>query len=194
MELCFLTNVSGEVWAAWGQAVISGLAILGSFFLARRFQKDELQRFEIQHLRQIELQNKIQQDADRRLANVEHDRQIHFLRIALDMLRHLRKTCVAFSKDTSYEALLCKMVEETVENALIAIDQIPIFQLPSGDFATELFRCRNGCRGYAHILAQHEGVTMVAALHRIRKQADEAISVGDRLETELIEAHRVASA
>ncbi len=54
-QLCFFTNVSGEQWAAWGQAVISGLAIVGSFFLARKFQLDELKRLEIQHQQQITL-------------------------------------------------------------------------------------------------------------------------------------------
>lgn len=35
-ELCFLTNVSGEQWAAWAQAVLSAMAIYAAAALANR--------------------------------------------------------------------------------------------------------------------------------------------------------------
>lgn len=43
-ELCFLTNVSGEQWAAWAQAVLSAVAIYASVKLTDRQHKLELRR------------------------------------------------------------------------------------------------------------------------------------------------------
>lgn len=43
-ELCFLTNVTGEQWAAWTQAVLSAAAIIASVGLVNHQHKLELQR------------------------------------------------------------------------------------------------------------------------------------------------------
>ena len=43
-ELCFLTNVSGEQWAAWAQAIFSGIAIFASVWLVNHQHKLELRR------------------------------------------------------------------------------------------------------------------------------------------------------
>lgn len=43
-ELCFLTNVSGEQWAAWTQAFLSAAAIFASVLLVNRQHKLELAR------------------------------------------------------------------------------------------------------------------------------------------------------
>ena len=43
-ELCFLTNVSGEQWAAWTQAFLSAAAIFASVLLVNRQHKLELNR------------------------------------------------------------------------------------------------------------------------------------------------------
>lgn len=54
-ELCFLTNVSGEQWAAWAQAILSGVAIYASVRLVNHQHKLELQReanAEVQRKRQ----------------------------------------------------------------------------------------------------------------------------------------------
>lgn len=43
-ELCFLTNVSGEQWAAWTQAVLSAVAIVASALLVNRQHRLEQKR------------------------------------------------------------------------------------------------------------------------------------------------------
>lgn len=60
IELCFLTNVSGEQWAAWTQAVLSALAIFASVALVNHQHRQELLRTtnadearRVQHLRSL---------------------------------------------------------------------------------------------------------------------------------------------
>lgn len=43
-ELCFLTNVSGEQWAAWAQAILSGVAIFASVLVVNHQHQLELKR------------------------------------------------------------------------------------------------------------------------------------------------------
>jgi hypothetical protein len=43
-ELCFFTNVSGEQYAPWAQAILSAFAILASALLVHKQHKLELQR------------------------------------------------------------------------------------------------------------------------------------------------------
>lgn len=43
-EICLLTNVSGEQWAAWTQAVLSAGAIIASVLVVNHQHKLELQR------------------------------------------------------------------------------------------------------------------------------------------------------
>ena len=191
-QLCFMTNVSGEQWAAWGQAVISGLAIVGSFFLARKFQLDELKRQEIQHQQQVKLLEQSQLAAINRDAEASHNRSLRTLELAINMLRHLRKSCQGFSRGKDYDELLRSMVLKTLEDALTGIEQIPIFELPPSDFTSEVFRCRNGCRGFIHALARVQDDAFVNALQRIEGLVTQAIKEGEKCQKELEENHRVA--
>ena len=191
-QLCFMTNVSGEQWAAWGQAVISGFAIVGSFFLARKFQLDELKRLEIQHKQQITLLEQAQLETVRRDADASHNRTLRTLELSINMLRHLRKTCQGFSRGKDYNELLRSMVLKTLEDALTGIEQIPIFELPPGDFTSEVFRCRNGCRGLMHALALAQDVGFVNALQRIEGHVSQAIEEGEKCHAELEENHKTA--
>lgn len=190
-QLCFMTNVSGEQWAAWGQAVISGLAIIGSFFLARKFQLDELKRLGIQHQQQITLLEQSQRAAIGRDVEASHNRTLRTLELSVNMLRHLRKTCQGFSRGKDYDELMRSMVLKTLEDALIGIEQIPIFELPPGDFTSEVFRCRNGCRGLMHALAHAQDDGFVNALQRIEGHVTQAIEEGEKCHKELEENHRV---
>ena len=191
-QLCFFTNVSGEQWAAWGQAVISGLAIVGSFFLARKFQLDELKRLEIQHQQQITLLEQSQLAAINRDAQASHNRSLRTLELSINMLRHLQRTCQAFSSGKEYDELLRSMVLKTLEDALIGIEQIPIFELPPSDFTSEVFRCRNGCRGFIHALPHATGDAFVKVLQQIKGHVTQAIEEGEKCQKELEENHRIA--
>jgi hypothetical protein len=191
-QLCFMTNVSGEQWAAWGQAVISGFAIVGSFFLARKFQLDELKRLEIQHKQQITLLEQSQLESIRRDAESSHHRTVRTLELSINMLRHLRKTCQAFSRGKDYDELLRSMVLKTLEDGLTGIEQIPIFELPPGDFTSKVFRCRNGCRGLMRALAIAQDDAFINALERIEGHVTQAIEEGEKCLEELKENHKAA--
>ena len=174
--------------------MISGIAIVGSFFLARKFQLDELKRLEIQHQQQVKLLKQSQLDVINRDAQASHNRSLRTLELSINMLRHLRKSCQGFSRGKDHDELLRSMVLKTLEDALTGIAQIPIFELPPSDFTSEVFRCRNGCRGLIHALTRAQDDAFVNALQQIEGLATQAIEEGGKCQKELEENHRVAFA
>ena len=108
------------------------------------------------------------------------------------MLRDLRKSCQGFSRGKDYDELLRSMVLKTLENALTGIEQIPIFELSHSDFTSEVFRCRNGCRGFIHALARVRDDAFVNALQRIEGLVTHAIDEGGKYQKQLEENHKVA--
>lgn len=132
-ELCFLTNVSGEQWAAWVQAVGSIAAIGGSFWLARKFQIDELKRLELAHAAQAQLANEMQVADLRRREIADAKLNIQRCSLALHAIRFIEALIGGIVELNPQQAFSEKDVR-TMDAAFVVplqvLSNIPLMELP----------------------------------------------------------------
>lgn len=187
-QICLLTNVSGEQWAAWVQAVGSVVAIAGSFWLARKFQKDEAERFKTQQQAQIELADRngareaVRLEAANRKLTAQRCRLILMGLANLKMIAENNATIfdIEGSKDrTELGVALSRAVSKILERSIQGLTQIPLYELPDSDFAEAILSVRHA--GNAALeLHEFAPQKLQDALKSIAVLCDRATAAGER--------------
>lgn len=132
-EICFITGVSGEQWAAWVQALGSIAAIGGSFWLARKFQIDELKRLELAHAAQTQLAHELQL-ADLRRKEIA-DAKLNIQRCsqglyAIRFIEALVNAIVDLNPQKAFSEQEVRTMDAAFAVPLQALSNIPLNELP----------------------------------------------------------------
>lgn len=142
-ELCFMTNVSGEQWAAWVQAVGSIGAIGGSFWLARKFQLDELRRQELANKAQSDLASLVQMAEVKRIADGEARLNVQRCGLATQVMRDMHRVLEGVS-DKHADLVLNAQEIVPIESSLAVptsiLAQIPLLEIPDQKVVSSIAR------------------------------------------------------
>ena len=172
-ELCFFTNVSGEQWAAWVQAIGSVVAILVAVWVSRKQNHDALR---LQERLRVEQQLHVY-DAFRAIL----DSAISEYSDALDALKGQDPD--AWFKDTNADGLYPEFHN--------AVKQISVVEMPSYESAKSLLKIRDLLESAASNVKtslEHEdkkGSDYTTCVRYLQENVEQLVVVNQGLSVEL---------